>query len=625
MWWFDEIAERVTGPQVVNDSKTPSGSPHVGSLRGVLIHDAIHRALVAHGVPSEYRYGFDDLDPLDGLPGGALGEFYAPHMGKPLSQAPPPPGSDADSMGSHYMKEFQASIRASGAEPVYYRTSELYKAGTFDAAIDRILSNAAVVREVYERVSGAKRPDDWLPFQVICENCGRIGTTVVTKYSNGEVDYFCSPNAVKWAKGCGNRGRVAPFGGRGKLPWKLEWVAKWVTFGVSIEGAGKDHSTKGGSRDVAEACLAGIYDGRKGPLNVPYEFFLVAGAKMSSSKGVGASARDVVRIFPQDVLRYLMLGSEPRSTVSITVDERQMMKVFNETDRLRSSETDRDRELLAMCDLRRRGAFYAVPWHVALAYVQLPHVNAAEDAAKRKGAPLDAVELAEMNDRIACARFWLDTYAPPEARFAVQDEVPPALATLSEPQRAFLAHLAPALETCAWGDDEIQTVVFDTARLTPLSQGDAFKAIYAAFLGGSAGPRAGSLLYFLGRDFALRRLRAATYDPRAFLSQTAVGEAELAKWRGSGTILRVVPRRRVLVLGGAAVEEAEVFVDLAGVRKDGRIEVLRVRVAADIAMGTEHHVAAARHVDAWIRVLPTDGAPIEQPEESFSSVEVVRA
>jgi hypothetical protein len=48
-------------------------------------------------------------------------------------------------------------------------------------------------------------------------------------------------------------------------------------------------------------------------------------------------------------------------------------------------------------------------------------------------------------------------------------------------------------------------------------------------------------------------------------------------------------------------------------------------VAADIAMGTEHHVAAARHVDAWIRVLPTDGAPIEQPEESFSSVEVVRA
>ena len=52
---------------------------------------------------------------------------------------------------------------------------------------------------------------------------------------------------------------MSPFDGRGKLPWKLEWVAKWVTFPVTIEGAGKDHSTKGGSRDVSEACLRAIY------------------------------------------------------------------------------------------------------------------------------------------------------------------------------------------------------------------------------------------------------------------------------------------------------------------------------------------------------------------------------
>ena len=41
MYWADELASRIHGPQVVNDSKTPSGTVHVGSLRGPVVLDAI--------------------------------------------------------------------------------------------------------------------------------------------------------------------------------------------------------------------------------------------------------------------------------------------------------------------------------------------------------------------------------------------------------------------------------------------------------------------------------------------------------------------------------------------------------------------------------------------------------
>jgi len=41
MDWADELAGRASGPQVVNDSKTPSGTVHVGSLRGPVILDTI--------------------------------------------------------------------------------------------------------------------------------------------------------------------------------------------------------------------------------------------------------------------------------------------------------------------------------------------------------------------------------------------------------------------------------------------------------------------------------------------------------------------------------------------------------------------------------------------------------
>ncbi len=51
MFWADELASALSGSQVVNDSKTPSGTVHVGSLRGVVLHDAIARALRDHGLP----------------------------------------------------------------------------------------------------------------------------------------------------------------------------------------------------------------------------------------------------------------------------------------------------------------------------------------------------------------------------------------------------------------------------------------------------------------------------------------------------------------------------------------------------------------------------------------------
>ena len=164
---------------------------------------------------------------------------------------------------------------------------------TVEAVRDGKTVAKATIRRVRFEISGSKRAENWHPFQVICENCGRIGTTEVVAYDGKEVEYHCRPNLVKWAQGCGHHGKMSPFGGNGKLPWNIEWVAKWVTFPVGVEGAGKDHSTAGGSREVSEATMRAIYPGSQPPFNIPYEFFLVGGRKMSSSKGVGALARDM--------------------------------------------------------------------------------------------------------------------------------------------------------------------------------------------------------------------------------------------------------------------------------------------------------------------------------------------
>ena len=57
MFWADELAARLSGPQVLNDSKTPSGTVHVGSLRGPVINDVLVRAIRAAGMEATYLYG----------------------------------------------------------------------------------------------------------------------------------------------------------------------------------------------------------------------------------------------------------------------------------------------------------------------------------------------------------------------------------------------------------------------------------------------------------------------------------------------------------------------------------------------------------------------------------------
>jgi lysyl-tRNA synthetase class 1 len=511
-FWTDEIlaSADLTRAHILNDSKTPSGRVHVGALRGVLVHDAIRRALTDRGVEATFLYGVDDYDPLDELPAG-LEDFYRPHLGEPLCNVPAPPGSPATDVAEHFIGEFFDVFRDLhvGAEP--YRMRDVYRSGRFDEAIDRILRAGDAVREIYLRVSGSERPPGWLPFHVICPVCGKVGTTAVTDYDGETVAFDCRPHLVTWAQGCGSTGRVPPFSGTGKLPWKLEWTAKWATFGVTIEGAGKDHTARGGSRDVAVACLERIF-GLRPPLNVPYEWFLVGGAKMSSSRGLGVSARDTADLLPADVLRFLLMRTRPRSTVDFEPTEDALVKLFSDFDKCRTeavqdpSSTYGKIYRLASDD---PPGYWAPAMALVIALEQLPHVDVDAKIAALKGSELTTDERRHLAERRHAARCWLDHFAGPEDKLVLWADVPPDAAHLTLDQARFLGDLATRLAGVPWTAEAVQDAIFTTARDDGIEPRTAFEAIYRVFFGRRSGPRAGSVLSFLDPGFVRERLGAA--------------------------------------------------------------------------------------------------------------------
>ena len=514
--WVDLLVEdllkKQPGPHVINDAKTPSGHVPVAHLRGVIMHDSVTRAIQDAGVSAQFLYGFDDYDPMDDLP-PSLPE-YARYLGMPFALIPSPDGVAA-SYGDYYAAEFAAVFARLGVHPRLYRTSEMYRAGRFDAAIRLALDRVEEIREIYRDVTHSTRIDDhWWPIQVLCDQCARIGTTTVTAWDGDLVEYVCAPDKVAWAQGCGYRGRRSPFGGGAKLLYRVEWPAKWAVLGVTVEGAGKDHMTRGGTHDVARAISTRIFD-RPSPYGFAYEFFLFGGRKMSTSKGVGTPAAEILEVLRPELARFLIVRPHPRRQVEFDPGGETIPSLYDEYDRAAAAYFHEAENP----DLARTFYFSRVngeqprayrPRFAKIAYlVQIPSVDLSRAIAREKGGPLTEADRAELAVRVAEACRWLATYAPDHYRFEIRPSLPETVAALTPRQREYLARVAEALSARAFGGDELHAYLHALKEEMGLSPREAFGAIYQAFLGKDSGPQAGWFLTALDLQFVLGRLREA--------------------------------------------------------------------------------------------------------------------
>jgi lysyl-tRNA synthetase class 1 len=266
---------------------------------------------------------------------------------------------------------------------------------------------------------------------------------------------------------------------------------------------------------------------REPPLNVAYEFINIGGKKMSTSKGRGAAAHEIVEVIPPEQLRFFFLRPKPNHAVDFDPDGTDAVpRLFDEFDKFaaatagkevrgeiapgyegtfRYSLLDPDADVHAEA-ARFRPAFS----HLAL-LVQIPNVDVRARVEAEKGGTLDDREEAILDERVRAARAWLETYAPERAIVAVRADLPDdALAALDDEQRAYLGRLADAAAPAApTSGDEWQNAIFTVAAEAGLPNGKAFAALYAAFLGRTNGPRAGWLLASLDPAFVTDRLRAA--------------------------------------------------------------------------------------------------------------------
>ncbi|MHB8585624.1 MAG: lysine--tRNA ligase [Thermoplasmatota archaeon] len=533
---------------------TPSGPIHVGNMREVLTTEAVFRAVKDAGGEAELIYIGDTYDPLRKVY-PFLPAWYEAHVGKPLCDIPCPCGAHK-SYADHYLQPFLAALADVGVYPRVLLAHEMYRNGMYVEATRKAMDATETIREIMVRVAGreGKLPPNWIPFNIQCEQCGRLKGPIPTLYEDPIIEYRC--------EACGHEGEkdVTKPGG-GKLPWRVDWPARWSFLNVTFEAMGKDHAAAGSSWDTGIEIVDKVYD-HAPPLRTVYEFVQVKGVgAMHSSAGTAVAATDMLQMTPPEVLRYLFMRPQPGKHIDFETGQ-WIVDLVEGYDRVladyyaegapapsRADASGRpalhpskeavgaaEQGAAARSPLERRLGVDAAdaarilelsqpkghlpskaPPHVPYSHLVFllqisPSWSDLTDRLQRSeivpGA-LTKEEIDHLHVRAEHARFWLTTYAPPEAKIAIaQGLTSEAAAALTDAQRRFLKTLGAKLEGCKWTAATIHDCIHETARADNIPAAEAFGAIYWLFLGRAKGPRAGYFLASLDRAQVLQQVRA---------------------------------------------------------------------------------------------------------------------
>ncbi|MFC3477474.1 lysine--tRNA ligase [Halobacterium litoreum] len=529
VFWADAAADRILArnpeePIVVKGGISPSGVPHLGNMNEIVRGYFVAEVLRERGYEVRQVFTSDDRDPLRKLPrkladldgdivdlgdvnAGALGQ----NLGAPYTAIPDPFGC-CDSYGEHFSNLIQSSADLLGVPVEMVSNTELYEDGDFENVTEFLLENRETAREVLGEYQD-KVDEDYVPFNPICEECGKVTETVTAVDTDaGTVDYVCTDMEAgdQTIDGCGHEGTATLR--EGKLPWRFEWPAQWRVLGVDFEPFGKDHAEGSwpSGADIARNVL-----GDEPPVPMVYEWFTLDGEAFSSSSGHVILVQDVLRMLEPEVVRFFF-AKDPRKARDFSIEH--LDQLVDEFDRMEAvyfgevdadeDETERAERVYPFLVEDANADRVRIPFTFAAVLGMTDDPDLREEIARREGhipdnASDDVVEAALA--RVELAREWArrtdNEFNYDLKRQAIPDH------DFDAATEAALDDLADFVEREDPDGDALQGEVYESAKRHDVDVGAFFSAGYRLFFDEDQGPKLGQFLAKLDREFVLARLR----------------------------------------------------------------------------------------------------------------------
>jgi lysyl-tRNA synthetase class 1 len=291
---------------------------------------------------------------------------------------------------------------------------------------------------------------------------------------------------VKYTKGCGHKGKAKIGDHKYKITWRLHWPAWKQVFGTSIEGAGMDHHTKGGSED---SCIEVTSQLMKKEHAIPFKFgfILFQGKKYSKSKGIGMGVSDLITLAPPEIIKYILLKPDLEENVDINPTADNLLKTmddFQKAAELAKKERDslnrHERKMAIAFELSAARLNWKAPFLDFLAYYQIYG---------------DWKKVAELTGDVEGTEYikpyvqgWIaKDFMPEDYRFKYQPKKAEGMAA------KFLSSLSEDMDALA-----IHNAIFDFAKANNMEPKVLFAEVYKTLIGKERGPRLGKLIFAIG-------------------------------------------------------------------------------------------------------------------------------
>jgi lysyl-tRNA synthetase class 1 len=529
-FWADAVADEIEArdpeePIIIKGGVSPSGVPHLGHFNEIMRGYFVAEALRERGHEVRQVFTTDDKDRLRKLPrkladlewnvvglgevdAGALGR----NLGKPYTDIPDPFGC-CDSYGDHFTELLSRSADAVGVPIDVVSNTDLYESGEFDDAVRHVLEHRDRAREVLSEFQD-KVDDSYVPFFAQCSECGNLTETITGIDLEAEtVDYVCEDVQAgdDTIEGCGHEG-TATFR-EGKLPWRFEWPAQWLTLGVDFEPFGKDHAE--GSWPSGETVAREVFEFEP-PVPIVYEWFTLNGDALSSSAGNIITVDEVLELLEVPVLRYFFTKNPKKQRDFSVGDIDRLVDEFDRFERVYYGATDdadddeqerADRAYPMVVDEVGETPPVRIPYTFAAVLGMTDNRDLRVQMARRSGhLPADATdaELEAALARVEKARAWAER-TDNEFNYRLAEDLPDV--EFDEGLAAALEDLADFIESESPDAEALQGEIYETAKRNDVAVGEFFEAGYRLFLDESQGPRLGPFLAPMDEAFVTRRLR----------------------------------------------------------------------------------------------------------------------
>ena len=505
---------------------TPSGEFHIGHIREILTCDMIVRACNQSGMDAELLFIVDSMDPLRKVY-SFLSSEYEQFIGHPLYRIPPPdedgkPIVDSNiSYAEHFLNPFLDALEELGVKLRLSWNHKEYQNGEFENATRIFLDNREEVARILTEVSGRPLDEGWWPYSPIGNDGSFDGITIT-----GWEDPF-----VTWINAEGENGKSHIGKDEGKLPWRLDWPAKWNFHGVTCEPFGKDHAASGGSYSTGRLLVELL--GTKAPHPVPYEWIQLKGmGPMSSSANITVGPLEALEIVPPEILRFLIARNKPNrhiefdtggSLLDLADQYERLLSTWNPNEIPDDNSTDRvktawnvDRAKIIMSQINQNPEILEkADKHISFRHLSLVAQIRSNDEdvwkSLRNSGLLENEPSKSLIDRLSRMRNWISSkHFPEEYSIEIQTQITEnAKKSFNQGDRDYLESLRNALTNCKWESAQINDLICNLARNNGMELRSAFEILYNIHLGRSHGPRLAAVMAEIPRETVIGTLNSA--------------------------------------------------------------------------------------------------------------------